>query len=789
VLGAGLFLCAGPAWAQGSAAGDEGLIAFLTNPYGIGLLIVGALLLMVVTRSRRHFESDSDRNAAERLLALEREAAKISPARPVDPADGPRWREFLLEIDEAERPRLVEAAAALRDRGQAFDGLYRAAEGGTFGISGRRIDAGFLEGVGLESGQLGRPAVDRVWVVDVSRITRERDDALEMIDNAPVALWRRDAAGAVTLSNAGAAPLLPDIERFAEMAQRARNTGHPATESSNRVIDGSRRLFEITERPAADDGTVGSAVDMTAIEDLQSQLAKHIDAHGEVLEALGTAIAIFGPDRRLTLANRALLELWRLPDDVVHRNPSLGELLDLAREHRRLPEQADFRAWREDFQRLFNSLVNPYEDLLFLPDGSTLRMRVIPHAFGGLLVTLEDVTDRLVLERSINTLSEVQRETLDNLFEGIAVFGADGRLQLSNPAFRAQWGIAEQEDGEGEEGLHLRQVLDRMRERYPRDVEWAREAEAWRERLDDRLSKSGRIEQEGGRILDFSVVPLPDGATLLNFRDVTDTLAVQHALQERTEALEMADRLKSEFLANVSYELRTPLNAITGFSEILVNQYAGPLSERQQEYASAILESSAHLVGLVNNILDLASIEAGYLELDLGATSLDRVLSSIETLSRERARTRNIDFSIDAPEDLPVIEADERRLTQAVYNMVSNAFAFTANGGSVVLRVVTEERDQPGSTESGLDIIFQVRDSGIGVALENISSVASRFERGGRQARAAVSLSLVKALIELHDGQVEMQSDPRLGNTVTCRVPVRPVPTDPPAGPELGADA
>ena len=180
---------------------------------------------------------------------------------------------------------------------------------------------------------------------------------------------------------------------------------------------------------------------MTVIEDLQSQMARHVDAQADVLGGLATAVAIFGPDRRLVMANPAFFELWRIPQDITLQEPKLGELLDIAREQRRLPEQADYRAWRETFNGLFTSLIDAFEDLLFLPDGSTVRMRVAPHPFGGLVMTFEDVTDQLTLERSINTLSEVQRETLDSLHEGLAVVGVDGRLALSNPSFRNLWAL------------------------------------------------------------------------------------------------------------------------------------------------------------------------------------------------------------------------------------------------------------------------------------------------------------------------------------------------------------
>lgn len=592
-----------------------------------------------------------------------------------------------------------------------------------------------------------------------------------ILDAVAIPVWRRDANGALRYGNPGAQPLFPELEKGAALAERAVKLGRAQSESRNMVIHGDRRLVDVTEAPpgalatVADaepvGGTVGTARDLTTLEQLQSELARHVDAHAEVIETLHTAVAVFGPDKRLIFANTAFGRLWSVDAELLERDPTLTEVLERARENRRLPEQSDFRAWRDDFNRLFTTLIGSHEELLFLPDDTTVRMAVTPHPFGGLLMVFEDVTDRLTLERSYNTLTAVQQETLDNLYEGIAAFGADGRLKLINPTFRNQWGLAAEF---GDEEPHLGLVLEAMRPRFTEEGRWEAVKADWIARLAEREPRSGRLEQSDGLVLDYGLVPLPDGAMLLNFRDVTDTLAVQRALQERTEALEMADRLKSEFLANVSYELRTPLNAIIGFSEILEQEYAGPMNDRQKEYARAILQSSNRLVRLVNDILDLASIEAGYLELDRAEVDPAKLAAAVEHLGRERARARRIDFSVRTDGTIAPIVVDERRLTQALYNLVSNAFSFTPDGGRVQVSV----------EEDGDAVLFRVTDTGVGIAREDQGRVFDRFERAGRDAGAGLGLALVKSLIELHNGSVGLVSEPGHGTEVICRIPRLP---------------
>jgi signal transduction histidine kinase len=264
----------------------------------------------------------------------------------------------------------------------------------------------------------------------------------------------------------------------------------------------------------------------------------------------------------------------------------------------------------------------------------------------------------------------------------------------------------------------------------------------------------------------MATVPLPDGNVLLTCLDVSDTARVERALRERNEALETATRLKSEFIANVSYELRTPLNAITGFAEILTNQYFGTLTPRQLEYSRGILESSQRLSQLINDILDLATIEAGYLALETGSVAICDTLEAVVVLSRERARMQDVTLGANCPRGIGAIEADERRLKQALFNIVSNAIKFTPPGGSIMLEARIEEGTG--------DVILAVVDTGIGIAASDQQRVFEKFERAdphNREAGAGLGLSLVKSLIELHGGSVAIQSQVGEGTTILCRLP------------------
>src|SRR5262249_4200307 len=365
-------------------------------------------------------------------------------------------------------------------------------------------------------------------------------------------------------------------------------------------------------------------------------------------------------------------------------------------------------------------------------------------------------------ERSHNTLIAVQRETLDHLYEGVALFTGDGRLKLSNPAFARMWNFSPEELA-GEP--HVSVLVERIRRYFPQE-----RLPLLRSKLiasvGAREAGNGGMERRDGTALDWASVPLPDGACLFTYLDVTDSSRVERALRERNEALEHADRLKSEFIANVSYELRTPLNAIIGFAEILDRQYFGSLNVRQLEYSKGIVEASQRLLALINDILDVANIEAGYLHLEVQPIDVKTLLESVESLAHERLRNRQLTFETAAAPEIGTIYADERRLKQALYNLISNAVKFTPEGGRISMSV---RRD-------GSDLVMSVADTGIGIAPEDQARVFNKFERGQgshRQIGAGLGLALVKSLIELHGGRVELKSAPGQGTEVICRIPLR----------------
>lgn len=516
--------------------------------------------------------------------------------------------------------------------------------------------------------------------------------------------------------------------------------------------------LEITEIPLADGrGTAGFSLPAAA----GTEGRRVSEEWARIMDVLPVGVAAFGPDTRLDFHNATFTRLWRLDDHALAGRPRLGQLLDHLRERRLLPEVADYRAFREEQAAQFRLVTQPVISLMHLPDGRTVRRVCAPHPTGGLVFAYEDLSERLSLERSINELSAVQRETLDNLFEAVAVFGGDGRLKLNNPAFVHLWELDAKAIAQG---IHVADFALGMNARLEESAGGSRPV-VTAARLMKREPGGGRLTRTDGSVIEYATVPLPDGAVLLSFLNVTDSAQVEAALRQRAEALDEANRLKSAFIANVSYEIRTPLTTLIGFAEILAEEYFGELNRRQKEYCQGILETSQNLMTVVSDTLDLASIEAGIMSLELDAVDVHGLLAGTLKLVRERSRLKSLKVEFDCPPDIGWIVADGRRLRQVFFNLMSNAVRFAPARGRVGLT----------ARKANDEVVISISDTGPGMSEEQIRRAVQPFSRGadpevdGRG--AGLGLSLVTRFVELHAGRVEIRSAPGRGTTVICRLP------------------
>lgn len=602
-----------------------------------------------------------------------------------------------------------------------------------------------------------------------------------LADASPVPTWVVDGAGRLAWANRAWL-----TETRAETIEQAQAEGRTFDRGAEALVaeagrlgarqqafrwttgGGRRRAWSITAEPAGGGAVIAFAVEVTDAEETRDTLRRHVEAHDETLNHLADAVAIFGPSKRLAFHNTALQTLFDLDPAWLDERPTHAELLDRLRQRRLLPEVVDYAGWKAHELDFYGAAEASPDDSWSLPDGRTLRVVRQPHPLGGILLIFSDMTDELQLRSRFNAQLQVQRATLDKLNDAVAVFGSDGRLRLHNEAFETFWRLSGEQLSDASE---FDAVADLCKGVLPDPALWlglkARVADPDPE---SRVAISGEGRTTDGRIAAWQTRPLPDGATLVAFSDVTARRELEQALVEREQALAESQALKREFVGSVSYELRTPLTTIVGYSELL--ESLGDLPERSRQHAGAIRVAASQLARSIDDVLDMAQIDAGEMELSLGDTRVGDLLDEAAEKVRARVEGRGARLVVTYPRDLAPIRADGRRIGQALGHLLENASRAVAENGVVTL-----------SAETGpSEVRLRIADTGRGIPYHLQAHVFDRFvrrERGG----PGVGLALVKALVELHGGWAEVESEPGKGAIFILHLPLRAAPTA--AAPEL----
>lgn len=583
----------------------------------------------------------------------------------------------------------------------------------------------------------------------------------QMLNSIPWAVWQRDrdltlSACNQAYANAVGETMAHALDHNTELHKESRNIAERAvasdatvTEQLYVIVNGSRYLYEITEIPmGTGEGTIGFARDLSRYEAIRTELRNLASMQDDLLESTRSAVAIFTADKQLRFYNRAYTKLWDLDPVWLDAKPTYGEILETLREKRLLPEQVDFKSFKKDQLHLFIEVTEKHEEVYYLPNGRALRVIVIPHSSGGLLFSYEDMTEQLALERSYNTLVSVQKYTLDNLSEGIAVFRQDGKLEFFNPVFAKLWHL---EVAFLNMNPHISDILERTRGYYEPMGDWEMYKRSVIGIIHKRSSISERIERSDGIVLGLGSIPLPDGATLLTYTDVTDSYRLELSLRAEKDALEEADRIKNRFLSNVSYELRSPLTSIRGYGELLQQQYAGDLNEKQRDYVKEVLHASQRLQQVIDNVLDVAALDAGYIALYKSRFALHPVLETVVDEAKRSIGARAITCRLVERGDTETMYADENAVYRILTSLVENAIRAVGGEGVITLRV---EKTDVGN------LVFHVEDNGHGIDTVDLPHIFDKFFKLQHDSSSGTGLGLTvcKALIERHGGSIHVES-------------------------------
>jgi signal transduction histidine kinase len=688
---------------------------------------------------------DSQQHPAQRILAF-------GTWLPPEPA---------LQMDHA--------VDALREAGEGFLLNLTSSNGRAFEAMGRAVGGQAIVRL-RELGGLRRELAE--MNLRHKALTEETEMLRGFAAAAPWPIWAKSAKG-LSYANAAyarateAAGVADTIDRNLGLLDSAdRNEMDRALTNSGTfaarlpiVVAGERRFYDV-HASNVDGGSAGIAIDASEAEALRAALVRMAEAHRRTLDQLSSGVAVFDGQRRLAFYNDSYRRLWDLDRTFLDGNPDDSSVLDRLRAARKLPEQADFRAWKAKLHEAYRA-IEPENYTWYLPDGRAVSVVTTPNPEGGVTYLFDNVTESLDLARRFDGLIRVQRETLDSLAEAVAVFGSNGRVRLSNPAFAKMWRLSPEAL---QERPHIETVEGWCKPLFD-------DAETWRTireaitAIENRVEVPLKLERKDGSVLDCMTMPLPDGATMLTFQDITDTENVERALRERNEALETADQMKIDFVHHVSYELRSPLTTIIGFAHFLSDPVTGPLMPKQAEYLGYITTSTNALLAIINNILDLATIDAGAMSLNLGPVDIRKTIEAAAEGIQDRLATDRIELQVDVDPNIGTFLGDERRVVQVLYNLLANAVGFSPPNAAIAVSAGRNEHS----------VVFRVTDSGPGIPPDVKDKVFDWFEshsNGSRHRGAGLGLSLVRSFVELHGGKVRVDSIVGKGTTVTCDFPI-----------------
>lgn len=452
--------------------------------------------------------------------------------------------EILKSFYKDDLKKIQKYVSLLREDGVSFDDEFILKNNNKFlRLSGSRIN-----------GTDGNIYCDMIWFRDISYETNkivklEEEKAKtsakllqleDMFDNIPFPLWMRDEKLNLINFNKKYQEFLDkkltadDDDKLEivningekiskDLALQAHTTNRPKKSTVNLVKNGERLVMEAIEAPFHVDEsldkicTAGALIDITELDELKRNLKLHQNAQLEIFGTLGTAFAVFNQQFKLAFYNRSFAKLWSLEESWLEEGPNYAMFLDIIREKRLLPEVPDYLLFKNEEQKEFSKIIEPKEDMLHLPNGKTFRRVRAPHPMGGLIFAYEDISDKLATTSAYNALLSVQNEMLDNLFDGVVIFGTEGRLKFYNQAYLKIWN-ANKNFLDREPTLN--ELLESQKNFFSHDENWVELKQDICNHLLNMTTKTFILNRNEIDDIEVAAVNLSDGSMMINYKKI-----------------------------------------------------------------------------------------------------------------------------------------------------------------------------------------------------------------------------------------------------------------------------
>ena len=541
--------------------------------------------------------------------------------------------------------------------------------------------------------------------VTYAQTLKEKKIIAHVADNIPMALWHRNSQGRIDYCNetyANALDCSPakikteNLDLFSKndinlhsLSEQSLAKHQSSTTRQYAVIQGKRRFVEVGIYPIAETfSTVGYALDISETEDLSSKLSLTTSAYHEIFNTISIPIAVFDEHKNLHYYNTAYTQLFDFKESFLEKNITFADILDDLRTRKKIPEHANFKEYKKKRAELFNNIIKPIEEFIDLPNEDTLRVRIAPYPLGGLIFVYENITDKLNLERGVNTLLAVQKETINHLYEALIVIEKNGKIQFLNQSMERLFHIQNAKTLVGTPFNAWTAIFKNFFLDEKQHTNWTQYLSSLfinRHPINERLFLLNDL------VINWFYTPLPDGSHMLGFLNVSEEWNNERQLKAYSLDLEKKNTLKQNYINQVTHELQKPINNIIGFSKSLTQQLFGKLNEKQLNYCQLIETNTENVKFLIDDVLCLIGLDQYSLTITPHPFILQNMLSSFRSMIEPIFQEKGVDFTITSKAEEIKVIGSEKHLKQALFAIVKDLTIYTPERASININIKSDK--------------------------------------------------------------------------------------------------
>ena len=614
---------------------------------------------------------------------------------------------------------------------------------------------------------------------DTHQKSASKIDASELdkiLDFLPVYIWQKNRNLQVTYCNEAYAKALEaskdyviannvkliSASRRGVYVDQSLYSTKPKKNTEHVVINGSRRLLSIEETPFTKDGkSTGVAIDITDKEEIETNFRNYQKHTEEVFNNISVPVAIFDANTILVFANQAIIRMFSVAEVDIYKNYKFADIMNYLLTRGSIIASEDILKYKAKAKELFQEVIEPHCTTIHLTNGNVLSVTITPNHSGGLVFVFEDITDKVQLERKVNSVSSIYRKTLDAFSEGAIILESDSKIKIANKVALDLWRREKIEAYIGDFFQNSSQLLTADSKIQLMDTSLLA-------MISERVAFSKQLQFLSGETIRCEYMPLPDGLGIMRFVNISDTVNLTKTIEEKKVITEQIDRLKSNLISNISHEMHASIQTIAGFADILCNKYFGELSGQQMEYCYGISNAIKNLSDTIDAVIELANMEAGQMKLSYADARLLKIIQTAISLVNDVAKKQNISISTNFEDPEFDVYLDEKSITKALFYLINHSMQELSSGNKINI-LVTINNDQG-------DFEIAIKDDGTLLPadeLENIQQgLADNSKYNYLEHSLDFGLALANNIVKLHKGALDVQSDEASGNVVICKLPI-----------------